>query len=287
MLSAGDRVGPYVVVRRAAVGATSHVYEGRHAESGEQVAIKVLSPELCIHAEVVARFINEAQDLQRLRHPHLVAALTSDVLPQGAPFMILEWLPVNLHEVLTDAGRSLPAEACVEIIRQLAGALAVLHAHEIIHRDLKPANVLLARRAEARIVKLADLGLAKRGKGEGALTPALPVSTAGSALLGTREYMAPEQWVRSKNVGPAADVYSLGVLWFEMLTGRVPFRDDAEQDLMYQHLFLKPPLALLQDVAPEPVRELVAHMLEKEAEKRLSLGELLQRLSPAGTSSKN
>ncbi|WP_224250133.1 serine/threonine-protein kinase [Hyalangium gracile] len=279
MISPGDHAGLYVVVRRAAVGATSHVYEGRHAESGEQVAIKVLSPELCIHAEVVARFINEAQDLQRLRHPHLVAVLTSGVLPQGAPFMVLEWLPANLHEVLTEAGRRLPPEACVEIIRQLAGALAVLHAHEIIHRDLKPANVLLARReAEARIVKLADLGLAKRGKGEGALTPALPVSTAGSALLGTREYIAPEQWVRSKSVGPAADVYSLGVLWFEMLTGRVPFSDDAQQDLMYQHLFLKPPLALLEDVAPEPVRDLVARMLEKEAEKRLTLGELLQQL---------
>jgi serine/threonine-protein kinase len=255
------------------------VYEGRHAESGERVALKVLSPKLCLHAEVVARFINEAQDLQRLRHPHLVAALTSGVLPQGMPFMILEWLPVDLHQVLTEAGRRLPSEACVEIIRQLAGALAALHSHEIIHRDLKPANVLLTRReAEGRIVKLTDLGLAKRGTGESALTPALPVSTAGSALMGTMEYIAPEQWVRSKSVSTEADVYSLGVLWFEMLAGRVPFKDDAQQDLMYQHLFLKPPLALLQNVAPEPVRELVARMLEKEAEKRLTLGELLHRL---------
>lgn len=279
LLSPGDRVGEYIVVRRAAVGGTSQVYEARHVASGEPVAIKALRPELCIQAELVARFINEAEDLQRLRHPHLVAGLGSGVLPQGSPFMILEWLPVDLHQALEQAGGRLPAEDCTELIRQLARGLEVLHAHEIIHRDLKPANVLLAhgdvRGQEARI---ADLGLAKRSGVRGGLTPVLPVSTASNALMGTWDYMAPEQWIDSKRVGPAADVYSLGVLWFQMLTGRLPFTAHATQSLMYQHAFIDPPLALLQGVAPETTRELVAGLLLKEVEDRLTLSELLRRL---------
>nr|WP_225938005.1 serine/threonine-protein kinase [Myxococcus sp. RHSTA-1-4] len=275
-MAPGTRVGEYVIVRRVAVGATGDVHEGRQTASGEPVAVKVLHPEWCVHAEVVARFLNEAQALQELRHPHLVTAVSSGVLADGPPFIVLEWLPVDLHQVLASAGGRLPAEDGARVVRQLADVLAALHAKGLVHRDLKPANVLVARREPGALeVKLADLGLAKRIAGEGALRSALPVSTAGSALLGTGEFMAPEQWVRSKSVDSRVDVYALGVLWFQMLAGRPPFTGPEQKDLMFQHLLEPPALHLLEGRAPERTRALVARMLEKKPERRPSLAEVL------------
>jgi serine/threonine protein kinase len=278
----GSHVGEYSIVRRVAVGATSEIYEGRHRASGEPVAVKVLRPEWCLHVEVVARFLNEAQALQELRHPHLVRALASGTLPQGAPFMVLEWLPVDLHQLFAEAGGRLPLDTSTQIILQLAGALDTLHTHGLIHRDLKPANVLLVRReTRALLVKLADLGLAKHTTGGNPLPSAVPVSTAGSAILGTWDYMAPEQWIQSKSVGPKADVYALGVLWFQLLAGRLPFVAGAEKDLMYHHLLEPPPLELLGDQVPEPTRSLVARMLSKKTSERPTSREIQELLPTA------
>lgn len=282
-LAPGTRVGEYLLVRRVAVGATSTVYAGRHATRREPVAVKVLSPEWCLHPEVVARFLNEARTLQELRHPHLVRALASGVLPQGLPFMVLEWQPEDLHEALARQGGRLPARDSVQVVRQLAEVLALLHARGLIHRDLKPANVLVARREPgAWWVQLADLGLAKRlATGEGAAS-ALPVSTAGSALLGTWDYMAPEQWVRPKSVDDRADVYSLGVLWFQLLTGRLPFIAGEQQGLMFCHVARPPPLELLEGVAPAALGSLLARMLAKKAAERPAMAEFLELLPPSG-----
>ncbi len=280
MPSAGSVVGDYFIVRRVAVGATSEVHEGRHTASGAPVAVKVLLPEWCLHVEVVARFLNEAQALQGMNHPHLVRALDLGILPQGAPFMVLDWLPVDLYQVLTKAGGRLPFEDCKQVILQLAGALDALHAHGLIHRDLKPANVLMACwEPGAMVVKLADLGLAKHTAAGGPLPAALPVSTAGSALLGTWDYMAPEQWLHSKTAGPKADVYSLGVLWFQMLAGRLPFVVEQGQDLMYQHLWKEPPLELLGDQLPGPIKALLARMLNKREPLRPTPREIQELLS--------
>ncbi len=283
MPSPGAHIGEYSIVRQVALGAMSEVYEGRHRTRGEPAAVKVLRPHWCLHAEVVARFLNEARGLQALRHPHLVKALDSGLLPEGVPFMILEWLPRDLHQVLTEAGGCLPFESSVQVVRQLASALEALHAHGLIHRDLKPANVLLAggEPGAPLEVKLSDLGLAKHTSDGGALPAAVPVSTADSALLGTWDYMAPEQWARSKTVGPKADVYSLGGLWFQMLAGRLPFIARAERDLMFQHVMEPPPLELLGDKAPGPTRALVARMLHKKASERPTPREIQEHLSAA------
>ena len=275
-------MGEYSIVRRVAVGAMSEVYEGRHNLTGEPVAVKVLRPEWCLHAEVVARFLNEAQALQGLHHPHMVSALASGTLPQGTPFMVLEWLPADLHQLLAESGGRLPLETSVQLILQLAGALDALHANGLIHRDLKPANVLLAQSdSRVLIAKLADLGLAKHTAREHPLSTAIPVSTAGSALLGTWDYMAPEQWIQSKSVGPKADVYALGVLWFQLLAGRLPFIAGAEKDLMYHHLLEPPPLELLDGQVPEATRLLVARMLSKKTSERPTPHEIQELLSTA------
>lgn len=283
MLSPGTRVSEYVIVRRAAAGATSAVYQGRHAVSGEPVAVKVLLPKWCVNAEVVARFLNEARDLQEFRHPRLVQGSASGVLPDGPPFIVLEWLPEDLHQALTRAGGRLPEPVCAQIIQQLAEGLAALHSRGFVHRDLKPANVLVVRQESGLMeVKLADLGLAKRIPLEGRAPSALPVSTAGSALLGTWEYMAPEQWVSSKGVDFKVDVYALGILWFQMLAGRLPFTGGEPDSLMHRHIVAPPPLQLLDGVATEATRAMVARMLEKTAAKRPTLEEVLARVSAAG-----
>jgi serine/threonine-protein kinase len=256
------------------------VYEARHSVTDEPVAVKVLSQRWCVHAEVVARFLNEAQTLQALQHPRLVKGLASGILSDGPPFMVLEWLPVNLHQALARAGGRLPERACARLIRQLAQGLAALHSQGLVHRDLKPANVLLTRQEpELWDAKLADLGLAKRMHQEGTGPSALPVSTAGGALLGTWDYMAPEQWASSKHVDFRVDVYALGILWFQLLAGRLPFIGDEQHSLMSCHAFKDPPLKLLEDLAPEATRAMVARMLAKTASKRPTLDDILAVVS--------
>jgi serine/threonine-protein kinase len=265
----------------------SEVYEGRHALSGRAVAVKVLSAEWCIHPELVARFLNEAQALQRLRHARIVTAFSSGILPEGPPFIILEWLPVGLHQVLEREKGALSPRLAANVARQLAEALAALHAQGIVHRDLKPANVLMARQDRSILeVKLADLGLAKvpskaapGGGGEGSPLSISPVSTGGGALLGTWDYMAPEQWIASKGVDPKADVYALGVLLFQMLAGRLPFVAEQQKDLMYLHLLEPPPLGLLGGTVPADLRGLVSEMLNKKAGPRPTMSYVVGRLA--------
>jgi eukaryotic-like serine/threonine-protein kinase len=278
MLPKGTRVGEYRLLRFVAEGLTSTVYEGRHVARGEAVAVKVLSPPWNIDPEVMARFLNEAQTLQALQHPHLVKGLARGVLPSGPPFMVLQWQPEDLDRALVRAGGQLSSPESAQVIRQLAEVLTQLHARGIIHRDLKPANVLVARREPGNwSVQLADLGLAKRLAQ--AKEGGLPVSTAGGTMLGTAAYSPPEQWLDAKTVDSRADVYSLGILWFQLLAGQLPFQAHAQAGLMFLHLRKAPPLALLDGRAPDATRTMIARMLEKDAGDRPSLKEVLGLLT--------
>lgn len=280
MTSVPSHLGEYQLVRRAATGATSDVYEGRHSIRGDRVAVKVLHHEWCLHLEVVARFLNEAQALHRIQHPHLASVISWGASADGPPYTVLEWLPASLDRALEPDRQVIPVPIVLRIALQLADALVVLHERGVIHRDLKPANVLMTSLDLADAdVKIADLGLAKIRAGEGGGPAALPVSTGGSELLGTWDYMAPEQWIRSKDAGPKVDVYALGVVMFQMLSGRLPFIADREKDLMFLHLFEPPPLALLDPVVPPEVRALLAGMLDKKISGRPTMVEIRERLT--------
>ncbi|MBM7117719.1 serine/threonine-protein kinase [Archangium primigenium] len=279
MLSKGTQVGEYRLLRFVAEGLTGTVYEGRRASDGASVAIKVLHPTWCIDPEVMARFLNEARMLQGLAHPHLVKGLSSGELPEGPPYMVLEWHPEDLARALARVGGRLSCLESVQVVGQLAEVLSLLHAKGIIHRDLKPENVLVARRVPGDwSVRLADLGLAKRLPSAG--PEGLPISTAGGTMLGTADYRPPEQWFDAKTVGPSADVYSLGVLWFQLLTGQLPFQSSGQQGLMILHVRGEPPLALLEGRASDAVRTMMARMLAKDAEDRPALAEVLGLLTP-------
>lgn len=283
MLVPGTRVGEYVIARRIAVGATSDVYLGMHVMDRTPVAVKVLSASSCLQVELVARFLNEAQALRRLHHPGLVRALEVGIISEGPPYIILEWLPMDLDQALGRAGGRLPVRECATILGQLAQALGALHAQGLVHRDLKPANVLVARiGAEGILVKLADLGLAKHVAPGPEVPLALPVSTAGTALLGSWDYMAPEQWLDSKHVDARVDVYALGVLGFQLLVGRLPFAEGTETELMIRHLRMPPPMHLLGAEVPAALQSLVLRMMAKRAMARPSLEEVRECVSGVG-----
>ncbi len=248
-----------------------------------------LCPDEAVAPGQRVNFLNEALALQHVRHPHIVRVLDYGALPEGPPFMILEWLPVDLHGALLRAGGGFSPEVAAHVAMQLADALAALHAHGLVHRDLKPANVLLSREDPALAeIKLADLGLAKllsieaagpQAHGSAGPLAALPLSTGGSALLGTWEYMAPEQWVQSKSVDSRVDVYALGVLLFQMLAGRLPFVADQQKDWMYFHVMEAPPLELLDSRAPAGVRDLVARMMSKKPSRRPTMQKVVASLA--------
>ena len=288
MLTPGLRIGDYELLRYIATGAMSDVYEGRRSDGGPSVALKVMHEDLCAHADLLTRFHNEARALEALRNARLITLFAWGILPEGPPYMVLEWLPHSLEQVLTRAGGSVLAPVAARVGAQIGEALAALHDSGVIHRDVKPANVLLADEDLSRAeMKLADLGLCKvfregaagAGLEKAAVIPVFPLSTGGSDLLGTWEYMAPEQWIQSKTAGPKADVYSLGVLLFQMVAGRLPFTAEEQREWMAFHVLRSPPLDLLEGRASPPLRTLIARMLSKKAAERPTMRESAEELA--------
>lgn len=290
MLRAGFYIEDYEIVRQAASGATSVVYEARHRSSGRTVALKVLDAEWCLYEEVIKRFLNEARALGNLRHDRLIMLFAQGRLSDERPYMVLEWLPYSLDYAIERTAGKLPIHVAARAGSQIGEALHALHTHGIVHRDLKPANLLMADEDLTRAeLKLVDLGLAKLPRetsahaGAEAALAAVHVSTGGSEQLGTWEYMAPEQWIRSKGVDAKTDVYSLGVLLFQMLTGRLPFVAQQRKEWMGSHLLESPPLDLLTPWAPPAFRELIARMLSKKAGPRPTMCEVTEQLKALTT----
>ncbi len=215
--------GRYAVTARIARGGMATVYLAMDTRLDREVALKVMHAELARDDDFVRRFIGEAKSVARLSHQNVVA-----VFDQGADgpllYLAMEYVPGRtLKEMLNDSGR-LPPAVALEIMTGVLGGLAAAHTSGIVHRDVKPENVLLT--ADGRI-KVADFGLAR------ALTAAGHTRTG--LLIGTVAYVPPEQ-VTGNSTGPRGDVYSAGVMLFEMLTGRLPFTGDTPLSVAYQHV---------------------------------------------------
>jgi serine/threonine-protein kinase len=266
-------------------GAMGAVYLAEHVQLRKRLAIKVLLPQWTTTAEVVARFEQEAVAAGAISHPNVAAATDFGRLADGSFFLVLEYLEGRTLRAELAAG-PLPTARALMIARGIALGVAAAHAKGIVHRDLKPENAMLVTRdGDPDFVKVLDFGIARierTGPGGQALTSA-------GAVLGTPHYMAPEQALGS-SVDARADLYALGVMLFEMLTGECPFRG-AALTLVRQHL-LTPAPALPPTVAervPSEVRSLVARLLEKEpaaryasaAEVVLALNGCLAALAPS------
>lgn len=210
-----QRVGAYTVRREIARGAMGVVYEGYDEALERAVAIKVLSHQELTDAEGQARFRREVQIVARLRHPHVIGVHAAGVSPSGFPYVVMDLLRGGSLEERAQ-GETIPTAEAVRLVAQLSSALDYAHRQGVVHRDVKPANVLLGPQGEA---VLTDFGLAKvLETGAGGLT-------RSGDRLGTPAYMAPEQAMGDLgSVGPASDIYALGVVLYRLICGEVPFR---------------------------------------------------------------
>lgn len=258
-------LGRYRVLRKLGEGGMGAVYEAENVLLERRVAIKCLLPKLSTDPELVARFVREAQAATRIQHPHIVQVLDLDALPDGTRFMVLELL--DGHDLDSELQRlgSIALPRMVSIALQVCDALAAAHQAGVVHRDLKPANVFLVNREERDdFVKIVDFGIARLVEHDG------PTSlTRTGTLLGTPYYMAPEQVTGQKDIDHRADVYALGVMIYECLTGQPPFEGAGFGQLIVQITQEPAPaLRVTRPDCPEALDALVAQMLSKARDDR-------------------
>jgi Tol biopolymer transport system component len=270
----GETLSHYRVTAALGAGGMGEVYRATDTSLGREVAIKVLPPEVAQDGERLERFRREAQLLAALNHPH-IASIYGLEEAEGKPFLVLELVEGEDLRQRLDRG-AIPVDEALEIAEQIAEALEEAHGKGIVHRDLKPANVKVTPDGT---VKVLDFGLAKAWAGDGpagaSSAPALSQSptlahtgTVAGVILGTAAYMSPEQ-ARGKPVDKRADVWSFGVLLWEMLTGRAPFVGDTVTDVIAAVVKEEPALDVLPATTPAPVRRLLSRCLRKDARSRL------------------
>src|SRR6266566_5888263 len=212
--------GKYRIDERLSEGGMGAVYRGTHILMDKKVAIKVLRPSLAADEKIVARFSREARAASRISHPHAVSVTDFGESADGIVFLVMEYLSgKTLKQVIRQEGR-LPLSRVVEIIRQVGGALDTAHSQGVVHRDLKSDNIMLLSTNGLDYAKVLDFGIAKIQEAEGDYNPGL---TAPNLVIGTPLYMSPEQCSQSREIDARSDVYSLGVILYEMLVGHVPF----------------------------------------------------------------
>lgn len=256
----GHRLGSYEVRELLGSGGMANVYKGYDRALDRNVAIKVIST-AGQSADFVARFQREARVVARLRHPHIVQIYHFGE-ERGIVYMVQELLPgPTLQRRLREAGRRrIAAERVQSTITQLAEALDFAHSQGVIHRDVKPSNALY--NAQGQLV-LTDFGIARSDADIG------QTSTGPGVVMGTPGYLAPEQAISSTALTPACDVYALGVVLFELLTGRLPFEADTPMGVILKHLYDEPPIpSSLRPDLPKALDEVVLRALDKEPTKR-------------------
>ena len=247
--------GRYRVLGRLGVGGMATVYLAEDSSLGRKVALKVMAERYAEDGEFVERFRREAQAAARLNHPNIIAVYDRGEA-DGRPYIAMEYLQGRtLKQVIQKEGQ-LPPERAIAIAMQVLAGLRYAHEHGVVHRDVKPHNVLVGD--DGRI-KVTDFGIAHAGD---------PQMTEVGSIVGTAQYLSPEQ-ARGRSVGPQTDIYSLGVVLYEMLAGRVPFEGDSSVAIAMQHVSdAPPPLQALAPDVPDSLALVVAHAMLKDPAQR-------------------
>ncbi len=224
----GVSLGRYRLERRVGEGGWGAVYQARHEGLGQLVAVKVLTGLSRVDQPSLTRLISEGRAAAKIGHPNIVKIIDDGFHPDVGPYIVMEMLQGASLEDTLKRKRISEREACT-IALQVADALAAAHAHRIVHRDVKPANIFLEAHAAGEVAKVLDFGIAKfEGAVEG--TP-----TEAGAILGTPRYMSPEQWT-GQLIDTRSDVYSFGIVLYQMLTGRLPFPEAKTLLLLAMHV---------------------------------------------------
>jgi serine/threonine protein kinase len=269
------KLGEYELRSRIGVGGMGFVYDGIQPLIGKRVAVKVLRPELAQAPEQVARLLAEARAVNAIRHRGIIDIFGFGQVPDGRQYIVMEFLDGQpLDAYMAEKGRLPPTEA-LSILDEVLAALGAAHGAGVVHRDLKPSNIFLVKEpGGSRYVKLLDFGLAKQGQGGSSGRTA---QTRTDMVVGTPEYMAPEQ-ARGQAVGPMTDLYAMGVVTFEMVTGRLPFIGTSPVDLLMKHVDARPPRpSEFVHELPPALDAFILQMLTKDPEARPGSADALRQ----------
>lgn len=265
-LQPGQMLGPYRIINQIGQGGMATVYKAYQASMDRNVAIKVLPGQLAESREFTQRFQQEAHIIAKLEHPHILPVFDYGE-SEGVTYLVMRYLDAGTLREKMENGRPLPLDEIDRLFTQLAGALGYAHSFGIVHRDLKPSNALIDAQGN---LFLTDFGIAKL------LESASPRLTQTDAIMGTPAYISPEQ-AQAVQVDQRSDIYSLGIILYEMVTGRVPFVAETPLAVILKHVSdpLPPPSTLKPDI-PEAIERVILKALAKHPEDRFAtVGEFL------------
>ena len=281
--------GQYHIESMLGKGGMGAVYRARHILLGDRVAIKVLPPQMRNNAEWLRRFRREGQAARRFRHPNAVTVYDLRTTSEGLIYMVMEYVEGRtLDAELKARGRFTPAEA-FNVLEPVMSVLNAAHAQGVVHRDLKPENIMIGKPVNGQsVIKLLDLGIAKISDVAGGSAGGSTALTVAGQILGTPYYMSPEQWGEvprdgSSEIDGRADIYSLGVVFYELVAGRRPFTGLTLQELRREHITVTPrPLNEVVSDAPEAFGRAIARAMSKDrGERQATAGELSAELREA------
>lgn len=256
-MSEPRRLGPFEIGKQLGVGGMGVVYLATYRETGQKVALKVLSPALSADKKLIARFEREIEILERLEHPNIVRYFGSGRSGEQR-YYAMEYMDGGSLDTILERRGKLSWEQTVRVGLQLCAALEHAHNNGIIHRDLKPGNLFITKKGK---IRLGDFGIARD-------TDATAITAAGKTV-GTYAYMAPEQIHGKHPIGPKTDIYAMGCLLYQFLTGETPFTGSNAAEMFMQHLNEEPESVRTQNLeCPIWLDKVVLKMLEKEPEDR-------------------
>ncbi len=269
-------LGKYRVDEVLGVGGMGRVVRASHQYLQQSVAIKILLPQMTESPSTVARFLREAQATVRLKNEHIARVIDVGTMPDGTPFMVMEYLEGNdLNQILRHHGPQTP-NIVVDLMLQACEGMSEAHAFGIVHRDIKPSNYFITRRPDgSMLLKILDFGISK--------TPVnFEELTGTQTVIGTPSYMAPEQMKSGKQADARSDIWSMGVVMYQLLQGRPPFSGESYAELVLK-VGAEPPNPLHVPL-PAGLGEVIFRCLEKDPKQRpQDVGELARSLAPFAT----